>query len=85
VTLATIEQAILTSIRTIADRKPGVPGLLQREHRLISDLGMDSMDIAELVAVLEEQLGDDPFAEAASIADVRTIGDLIEIYGRRAT
>ncbi len=76
------EQSVIAAIREITNRKPHRLAEVRREHRLIADLSMDSMDIAELVALLEEQLGKDPFAETASIADVRTVHDLIAVYER---
>jgi acyl carrier protein len=76
------EQSVLAAIHEITSRKPHHVTEIERSHRLTVDLGMDSMDIAELVAILTDQLRKDPFAEAASIADVRTVADLISVYDR---
>jgi acyl carrier protein len=53
---------------------------IEPNARLVKDLGLDSMDLAELVAVLELELGMDPFAERVSIADVHTVADLLAAY-----
>ncbi|WP_131739858.1 acyl carrier protein [Actinomadura roseirufa] len=49
------------------------------------DLGLDSLLLARLVITLEGELGVDPFAEGASIADVRTPDDLTAAYERALT
>jgi acyl carrier protein len=53
---------------------------LKDEFRIVSDLGFSSLDIAELLALLEMELGVDPFAQGVSIMDVHTIGKLHEVY-----
>jgi acyl carrier protein len=48
---------------------------------LSSDLGLDSLDLAQTIVLLERSLGVDPFrAEAAGRPSIRTVGDLITIY-----
>lgn len=42
--------------------------------------GLNSLLLAQLLLQLETELGVDPFAEERSIADVRTIGELIAAY-----
>jgi acyl carrier protein len=54
---------------------------VQPEQALVDELGFDSLDIAQLVAVLEDELSVDPFATTA-ISRVRTVGDLCEVYRR---
>lgn len=76
------ESSVISAILEITSRKPNQVPQIERAHRLTVDLGMDSMDLAELVALLTDRLGDDPFADVASIADVRTVGDLIAVYER---
>lgn len=71
--------AIVAAVADLARRR-GVELVIEPRHRLAADLGLESLDIAELVAVLELELDADPFVESASIADARSVGDLIEIY-----
>jgi acyl carrier protein len=59
------------------------------EHREIRggdqlyDLGMHSLTLARLVATLEEVVGVDPFAaEDVSVADLRSLDDVVAVYER---
>ena len=52
---------------------------LSPETRLDSDLGLESLDFAELVIRLEDELGQDPFAKGTPPA-VRTVSDLAALY-----
>ena len=47
--------------------------------KLVDTLGLKSMDIAQVVLVLEDELEADPFQEIP-ITSVRTVGDLINAY-----
>jgi acyl carrier protein len=73
--------AILAAVTELA-RRNGCAHDAALDHRLTADLGLESLDIAELVAVLELELGADPFVESASIADAQTVGELVAIYQR---
>jgi acyl carrier protein len=77
-----VDAAVLAAVKEIAGRSPKAPPSVEPHHRLAGDLGLASLDVAELVAVLEMTLGVDPFAAGASIADVRTVGDLAALYQR---
>jgi acyl carrier protein len=46
------------------------------------DLGLESLDLAELVALLELRFGFDPFSHHAAITDVHTVQDLCNAYLR---
>jgi acyl carrier protein len=48
-------------------------------HALGSDLGFDSLDLAQVAAELEVRLGLDPFARGSS-SRILTVGDLIALY-----
>lgn len=77
----TVTDAISTAIRTVLhdtgrDAKAVEPAML-----LSGDLGLDSLDLAQTIVLLERSLGVDPFrAEAAGRPAIRTVGDLIAIY-----
>lgn len=51
------------------------------EHVFTTDLGFESLDVAQLVATLELELGVDPFATTA-VSGVRTVADLCAAYRR---
>lgn len=48
------------------------------ESELEGDLGVDSLEIAELSMVLEDELGSDPFSEGLA---PRTVQEIIAFYG----
>ncbi|MFM7518835.1 MAG: phosphopantetheine-binding protein [Planctomycetota bacterium] len=72
--------AVVSALRTVlidtgrADREIAPPMLLG------ADLGLDSLDVAQAVVLLERALGVDPFRSGASGGPVRAVGDLITIY-----
>ncbi len=50
------------------------------ETHLVRDLGFTSLDIAQLIAMLEDELGIEPFANGATLDQVGTAGDLAQLY-----
>jgi acyl carrier protein len=46
----------------------------------LHELGLSSLMLARLIIQLEGELGVDPFAEDAVLADVRTVQDLVAVY-----
>jgi acyl carrier protein len=79
-----IERTIEEEILHILDDK-GVPAEqlpnVVRDDRL-GELGLTSLDLAQLVAGLEARLHADPFAELVAITSVRTVADLCRAYER---
>jgi acyl carrier protein len=72
---AAIEQVLRDTAR---EPRPIEPGM-----RLAADLGLDSLDLAQTIVLLERSLGVDPFRQAAADAprpSLRTVFDLITIY-----
>jgi acyl carrier protein len=75
--------AIAAAIRTVLhdtgrDAVPIEPQLL-----LVADLGLDSLDLAQTIVLLERSLGIDPFRSAPTTGPrppIRTVSDLISIY-----
>jgi len=47
---------------------------------LVNDLGFQSLDIAQLIAMLEVKLDVDPFSNGATLGSVITAGDLCQLY-----
>jgi acyl carrier protein len=50
---------------------------------LAADLGLDSLDLAQTIVLLERSLGIDPFRQAPPSGGrpaIRTVADLISIY-----
>ncbi|MEV0533669.1 phosphopantetheine-binding protein [Kitasatospora sp. NPDC050463] len=53
---------------------------LDEDQLLVDQLGLTSLHLARLVAVLEMELGTDPFSDEVPITGVRTVGDLLDAY-----
>lgn len=76
---AAITAAIQTVLRdTAREAKAIEPSML-----LSTDLGLDSLDLAQTIVLLERSLGVDPFRSADPAAprqSIRTVSDLVAIY-----
>ena len=70
-----IEETIRRVALEIARRSSPDLEHVRMEDALIEDLHMESLDLAELVAILEMEFAVDPFASAA-ISQIRSVGDL---------
>src|SRR5262245_29907306 len=66
-------------LRIVQEKYPETVGV-ENGQGLTAGLGLDSLDIARIIAVLELQLGVDPFASLFAITDMRTVGDLCAAY-----
>lgn len=78
--LAEISKAIRDQINEILDEKNIPAREIAPEDRLNADLGLDSLDLASLVAALEMRLKADPFQELVPITSVRTVEDLEQAF-----
>ena len=77
-----IEQVIHEEILHILDeREEWIPDIAN-DARLHADLGLGSLDLAQLVSVLEMKLRADPFEHLVAITEIRTVGDLCQAYQR---
>jgi len=76
-------EAVAAAIHTVL-RDSGRPvGPVEPSMLLAADLGLDSLDLAQTIVLLERSLGVDPFrtpAAAAGRPRLRTVSDLIAIY-----
>lgn len=76
--VATPDQAVLGAIGALLERR-GATGIdVTPASALSADLGLDSLDLAELSVMLEDELGSDPFSDGIVPA---TVGDLLGFYG----
>ena len=50
------------------------------EHAVLAELGIQSLDLLELIDSLETVLGANPFEGRIALSDVRTVGDLYAAY-----
>ena len=74
-----IADTILQTISELMSEQDLDVSLLAESAKLVDTLGLKSMDIAQVVLILEDELEVDPFQETP-ITSIRTVGDLIAAY-----
>jgi acyl carrier protein len=74
---ADAQETIEHAIGALLARRGADDVEITRHSRLSEDLGLDSLELAELSAVLEDELGGDPFSEGI-LPD--TVGELADFY-----
>jgi len=76
--------SIIAAIRTVLHDTGRDAKAIAPEMLLATDLGLDSLDLAQTIVLLERSLGVDPFRAAAPAAaprpPIRTVADLVTIY-----
>jgi acyl carrier protein len=75
-------QAVITEFLKVANKE--VPDELTDDLGLYADgLGLDSLEAAELSALLEDEFGSDPFTSALQAGDdlPETVGAISAFYG----
>ena len=83
VTPDAIPAAIAAAIRAVLRDTGREATVITPEKLLAADLGLDSLDLAQTIVLLEKSLGIDPFRQAPVFDGrpaVRTVADLISIY-----
>ena len=81
-----ITSAVFAAIRQVLHDTGREPAALQPGMLLSADIGLDSLDLAQTIVLLERSLGVDPFRDPASGAGrppIRTVADLVGIYRHR--
>lgn len=77
----TVSDAVATAIRTVLHDTGRQAQTITPSLLLATDLGLDSLDLAQAVVLLERTLGVDPFRDAASSrVTIRTVADLVAAY-----
>ncbi|MEU5534189.1 phosphopantetheine-binding protein [Streptomyces sp. NPDC020362] len=72
----TVEAVLLEIVNEVA----GPVEHLDEDQLLVDQLGLTSLSLARLVAVLEMELEIDPFSDEVPFTSVRTVGDLLQAY-----
>lgn len=76
-----VPDAIAAAIRTVLHDTGREAKAVQPEMLLSTDLGLDSLDLAQAIVLLERSLGVDPFRSASGTRSaIRTVADLSAIY-----
>jgi acyl carrier protein len=75
-----IKEKINNVIKTIQLQNDFKQKELLEDAEIMRDLGFASLDVAQLIAMLEIELGVEPFSAGVSITDIRTVGELHATY-----
>lgn len=76
-----VPDAVATAIRSVLRDTGRHADVVEPSMLLASDLGLDSLDLAQTIVLLERSLGIDPFRTAgAARPTIRTVGDLTSAY-----
>jgi acyl carrier protein len=82
-----IDAAIVAAIRQVLHDTGREPAGVESQMLLVADIGLDSLDLAQTIVLLERSLGVDPFrAPAAGTIRpaIRTVADLVGVYRQSA-
>ncbi|MCC5622299.1 hypothetical protein [Nostoc sp. CHAB 5715] len=75
-----LEQIIHETVLQIVQQQSSTISEIKNDQKLNTELSFSSLDLAQLVAVLELKLEADPFAKLVPITSIRTVGDLYNAY-----
>ena len=77
-----VDEVVIAAIRSVLRDTGRRDKEVEASMLLSGDLGLDSLDLAQTIVLLERSLRVDPFrAAAANRPPLRTVADLIAIYG----
>jgi len=74
-----VEETVTSTIAAVMAARGLDPGMIEPPARLSETLGLRSLDLAQIVLTLEDDLNIDPFQEIP-ITSIRTVGDLTQAY-----
>lgn len=76
-----VSEAVATAIQTVLHDTGRRADAVEPAMLLATDLGLDSLDLAQTIVLLERSLGVDPFRVAAGPRpSIRSVADLIQVY-----
>ena len=78
-----VAAAIIAAIRAVLHDTGRDAERVEPPMLLAADLGLDSLDLAQTIVLLERSLGVDPFRQPTATGGrpaLRTVADLIAIY-----
>ncbi len=75
--MADAERFIVETIRGLIETRGAVPPEITPASQIAADLDLDSLELAELSAALEDELGRDPYSEGIV---PNTVGELAAFY-----
>lgn len=71
------EKTVLSAVRGLLKRRKDRDLDVSLDSELYEDLQLDSLEVAELSATLEDDLGRDPYSEGLV---PRTVAEVVEFY-----
>jgi len=74
-----VETVVFGTIRLLLERRGALGVEVTPDARIQEDLDLDSLEVAELSATLEDELGQDPYTEGLV---PRTVGEILGFYTR---
>lgn len=74
-----VEETVTSTIAAVMAARDLDPGGIEPLARLSETLGLRSLDLAQIVLTLEDDLNIDPF-QTIPITSIRTVGDLTDAY-----
>ena len=74
-----VEETVNNTIAAVMAARDLDPGGIEPPARLSETLGLRSLDLAQIVLTLEDDLNIDPF-QKIPITSIRTVGDLTDAY-----
>jgi acyl carrier protein len=75
--VADAEKTIMDALASLLERRDGAAPEVRPGSSLQEDLDLDSLEVAELSVILEDELGDDPFSQGIL---PNTVGELLAYY-----
>ena len=78
-TVLNAEQTVLTALRALLERREQGEVEVTMDSAIYDDLLLDSLEVAEFSAVLEDDLGSDPYT--AGVVP-RTVREVVAFYAR---
>ena len=86
-----ITAAVVAAIRQVLRDTGREAAAVEPQLLLVADIGLDSLDLAQTIVLLERSLGVDPFRAPAQAPDkgtarpaIRTVADLVGMYRQLA-
>ena len=83
VEIDSITAAVVAAIRQVLRDTGREPAAVEPQMLLVADIGLDSLDLAQIIVLLERSLGVDPFRDAMGSAPhppIRTVDHLVALY-----
>lgn len=75
--MAEPKETVVGAIRSLLRRRKMDDVKVDLDSDLYDDLSLDSLEVAELSAILEDDLGSDPYSQGET---PRTVGEVVEFY-----